>query len=604
MSFPSMAHLFHARVEQTPDQLAFQYRDRGVWQDLSWGGVAAQVREISCGLHDLGLEKGDRCGILSATRIEWILADLGILCGGYAATTVYPSNTVEECAYILGHAECRVCFAENAAQVAKLREKRTELPKLFAVIVIEGSSSEDGWVISLEALREAGRRRAAGAPEEYRARADAIGPEDLATLIYTSGTTGPPKGVMLVHDCWVFEAESVREELAPFFQPDDKQYLFLPLAHSFGKVLEIVAIHVGLPTAVEGDIAYIVQGLSEVEPTFMAAVPRVFEKIFNTIVTRAKAAGPFRYRVFRWALRTGVRWTEVTSRGEVPRRRLRLQHAIADRLVFRKIRDRLGGRLRYFVSGGAPLEPEIAKFFFACGIFIGEGYGLTETSAGSVANRLDDFRFGTVGKPGLGVGVKIAEDGEIWISGRGVMRGYYKDPRRTREVLGSDGWFRTGDLGAFDSEGFLKITGRIKDLIITAGGKNIAPSRIENAIKARSPLIGEVVMHGDRRNFCVALVSLDPEAVDAWAQRTGLAAKSLADWSADPALHDAVWSEIAAVNRTLARYETIKKIHLLDHPLSIESGELTPSHKVKRRVIEENYRAILDGFYDGTVMEV
>jgi long-chain acyl-CoA synthetase len=400
----------------------------------------------------------------------------------------------------------------------------------------------------------------------------------------------------LTHDNWVFEAETLAKTLGHHVRPDDKQYLFLPMAHCYGKVLQLCALELGVPTAINPDIPGILKGLSEVRPTFMGAVPRVFEKVHATAGAKARARGPRAYGVFEWAEGVAKRWAKATVAGRPVGPRLAVEHAVADRLVYRQIRKALGGRVRAFLSGGAPLAEELSWFFYGAGVLVLEGYGLTETSAGAVANTLDDFRFGTVGRPAPGVRVKIAPDGEVLLAGRGIMRGYHADPEATAAVL-QGGWFHSGDLGEIDKDGFLKITGRKKDILVTAGGKNISPQNLENRVKTQVPWVQELVVLGDRRPFCVALVCIDEAAVQSWADDQGLGVTGYAALSAHPRVQALVWEGISAVNQGLASYETIKAIALLDHLVSVESGELTPSQKVKRKVVESRHLKLLDRLY-------
>ncbi|MCB9758298.1 MAG: long-chain fatty acid--CoA ligase [Alphaproteobacteria bacterium] len=596
----TVVEVLHRRAAETPRAEALRGRRGEHWYSLSWAEVGTRARAIACGLLDLGLARGERCAILSNTRVEWVLADLGIMSAGGATTTVYPSNTAEECAFVLSDAGVVVAFVEDAGQLAKLQAQADHLPDLRHIIVFDGAWPDDGRVMDLATLAQRGERLERNHPGAYDRRTAEITGDDLATLIYTSGTTGRPKGVELTHDCWVGTAEGM-DVVAQLASDDDLQFLFLPLAHSFAKALILGALFTGTPTAIDGDITRIVTNLPEVRPTFMAAVPRVFEKVYNGVVTRAKEAGARRYRIFRWAVEVGRQVSALRQRGQEPRGLLRLKHAVADRLVFTKIKQGFGGRLRIFVSGGAPLSREIAEFFHAADMLILEGYGLTESSAASFANRPDAYRFGTVGRPLPGVQVKIAEDGEVLLRGRGIMRGYHDRPEATAEVLDPDGWLHTGDIGELDADGFLRITDRKKDIIVTAGGKNIAPQVIENALKARSPFISQVVMHGDKRNFCVALITIDEEAVGKWAAEQGLSWSGYAGLAALPQVFALIQGEVDGLNATLARYETLKKFAILDHDLSTESGELTAKLSVRRRVVEARNQALLDGFYAGTV---
>ena len=518
----SIGALWRNRVRATPDAVAFHYPADPLagpdgWASVTWREADARVRRIAAGLIALGVPEGARIAILCTTRIEWILIDFAIIAAGAATSTIYPTSTAADAAYILRDAECWGVFVEDDAQLTKIRAGgiAPPAPKVFA---ITGGEGEDA-VTRLVDLDAAGAAYLEAHPSAVDDRIDAAGPDDLATLIYTSGTTGPPKGVMLAHDCWLFQAEALRGSVGTDRRPDDVQYLFLPLAHSFGKICELVAVDLGVPTAVNGDIEGIVAGLQHIRPTMMPAVPRVFEKIHHRVTTEARAKGARRYAVFEWAVGVGIARVQCEQAGQRVGLRLRVASAVADRLVFRRLREALGGRIRAFVSGGAPLALPIAHFFEAAGMTVVEGYGLTETSAGAVANRHDDYRFGTVGRPFPGVEIAIGEDGEVLLRGRNVMRGYWNRPEATEEALDADGWLHTGDVGVLDGEGRLTITGRIKDLIVTAGGKNVAPIDAEHQIKARCPAINEIVTVGDGRPYCVALVWIEPDVAAAWCGR-------------------------------------------------------------------------------------
>ncbi|MDX2000498.1 MAG: long-chain fatty acid--CoA ligase [Thermoanaerobaculia bacterium] len=595
--YSSVVDIFHHRVASTPDADAMYGRRNGQWYTLTWRETAARVRKIACGLLSLGQQRSGRVAILSGTRPEWVLADLGILAAAGATSTIYPSNTPEECAYILADSGAVFCFAENPVQLEKLLQIRAEVPALERVILLDGvAPAGQPWVITLAELESAGSAWDAAHPGEYEKVSGSVTREDLATLIYTSGTTGKPKGVMLAHDNWVFEAEAIAE--MALLRDDDKQYLFLPLAHSFAKVLEVGFIITGAPTAIDGNIDDLVDNLGVVKPTVMGAVPRIFEKVYNKVVTGAREAGGLKYKIFTWAVAVGRQVSVLRQRGDEPGGLLKIKHRVADKLVFSKLKARFGGRIRYFVSGGAPLAREIAEFFHAADILVLEGYGLTESSAASFVNRYNRFKFGSVGPAVPGLKVKIAEDGEILLSGRGVMQGYYKLPEATAETL-VDGWLHTGDIGVLDSDGFLTITDRKKDIIVTAGGKNVAPQNVENLLKASSAYISQIVMLGDKRPFCVALIAINEETVGKWAKEKGLTYGSYAELSALPAVKDLIWGVVKAGNERLAAYEQIKKIHLLDHELSQDSGELTPKMSIKRKVVEQNNREILEGLYGG-----
>jgi long-chain acyl-CoA synthetase len=595
----SLAELFLNRLAATPDREAFRSRRGDAWTSWTWREAGAQVRALACGLRALGLEDEQRCAILSSTRIEWILVDLAILCAGGATTTIYPSSTAEECEFIVSDSDSVLVFAEDGKQAAKLKEKRASLPRVRRVVLLDGPGDGD-WLVGFDELLALGRRRDGEDPTRFEATARAVGRERLATLVYTSGTTGRPKGVELTHDAWLYEGEAI--DALGLLTPDDVHFLWLPLSHVFGKVLEIAQLRIGFLTAVDGRVDRLVDNLAQVRPTFVAAVPRIFEKVHNKVITGALDKGGLTLAIFRWAMDVGAEHSKVVREARRPSPWLALRHRIADRLVFRKLRERFGGRLRFFVSGSAPLSRELTEFFHAAGILLIEGYGLTETSAATFVNRPDRFRLGTVGLALPGTECRIAEDGEILVRGRGVMRGYSKLPDATREVLDDQGWLHTGDIGERDGDGFLRITDRKKDLIKTSGGKYVAPQAIEGKLKAISPWVSQVLVHGNNRNYCSALITLDEEAVKKWAREHGLAALTLAELSARDEVRALVQAGVDELNRGLASYEGIKKFALLPHDFTQESGEITASLKVKRKVVEQKYRPILDSFYaDSTV---
>jgi long-chain acyl-CoA synthetase len=592
-----MADMFFARVAATPDAESLRYPTNPGWKSLTWKQVGTEVRALACGLHALGLGMEQRVAIVSNTRWEWIVVDLAILCAGGATTTIYPSSTADDCAYIISDSATVIAVVENESQVAKLVARRAELPALRQVIVIDGEGGHDGWVITLAEVAERGRAADRAAPGRYEEIARAVGPTSLATLIYTSGTTGRPKGVELTHDCWLYEGEGV--EATNIFHASDVQYMWLPLSHSFGKVLEAAVIRIGIATVVDGRVDKIIDNLAEVKPTFVAAVPRIFEKVHNKVVSGAQQGGATKYAIFKWAFGVGRQVSALRRAGKAPGTLLLAQHALAHKLVFSRLQERFGGRLRFFVSGSAPLAKDLAEFFHAAGVLILEGYGLTETSAAAFVNRTDAYRLGTVGLPLPGTEVKIAEDGEILLRGRGVMRGYHKMEEATREVFDPEGWLRTGDIGELEDGGFLRITDRKKDLIKTSGGKYVAPQSIEGKLKSLCPWVSQVVVHGDNRNFCTALVTLDEEAVRSWATQHGKDGVAMATLAKDADVVALVQAGVDQLNRGLAKYETIKKFAVLPAELTQEAGELTASLKVKRKVVEQKYRAILDAFYAG-----
>jgi long-chain acyl-CoA synthetase len=503
--------------------------------------------------------------------------------------------TGPEVAYILADSECTVVFAEDAEQVGKLRAQKAELPHLQKVVVFEDGVADGDWVIGLTDLGQLGEKLLADHPERIDEIAAAIRPESLATLIYTSGTTGRPKGVRLRHEAWTFEGAVIQAQGT--LREDDLQFLWLPMAHSFGKVLLSTQLAIGFPTAVDGRVDKIIDNLAVVRPTFMGAAPRIFEKAHARIVTMQEAEGGVKEKIFKRAFAVGLEVERLKREGRTVPAWLGVQHKVFDRLVFAKIRERFGGRVRFFISGAAALNRDIAEWFHAAGILILEGYGLTETSAGAFVNKPEHYKFGTVGPVFPGSEVKLGEGDEILIKGPNVMEGYHNLPEETAKALTEDGWLHTGDKGSLDEDGFLTITGRIKDLFKTSGGKYIAPSAVEAKFKAVCPYASQFIVFGSERNYCVALVTLDPDAMAAWAQDNGMAGASYAEVVASGRVQAMVGEYVQELNAHLNRWETIKKWELLDHDLSVESGELTPSMKVKRNVVEDNHRALIDAMY-------
>ncbi len=601
----SIAELFLRRVGESPEREAFRFPVADEWRSMTWRAAGERVKAIAAGLLAEGLGREERVAILCNTRVEWILCDLGILCAGAATTTVYPSSTADDCAFILSDSETRIAFVEDISQLAKLKEHRAEMPTLRKLVLIDGAvlPEDKEWVITLDQLEEQGAAHLAKSPKAVEEQVAGISGEHLATLIYTSGTTGRPKGVRLVHECWAYTADAM--EAIHLTNADDVQYLWLPMSHSFGKVLMASHLSTGHVCAVDGRIPKIIENLAVVRPTMMAAAPRIFEKVYNKVVQGMKEQGGMKEKIFQWALSVGREGSKIRQRGAEPGGLLAMKLRLAEKLVFSKIKARFGGRIRFFVSGSAPLSREIAEFFHACGILILEGYGLTETSAASFVNRLGNYSFGTVGLALPGTEVKLApEDGEILIRSPGVMRGYHNLPDATAEALNKDGWLHTGDIGELDAKGLLRITDRKKDLIKTSGGKYIAPQSIEGKLKANCPYISQVIVHGDRRNFCTALVTLDEETVLKWAKENGLAGKSYAEVAASAEAKALLEPFFTQVNHTLAKYETIKQFAVLPRDLSIDEGELTPSLKVKRKTVEKRYSELLDKMYEGAVADL
>ncbi|MFC3578065.1 AMP-dependent synthetase/ligase [Streptomyces yaanensis] len=609
---PSVAGLFLERVAATPDAEAYRYpvpaasgQGPDDWKSLSWAQAAERVYAIAAGLIELGVQPEQRVALASSTRVEWVLADLGILCAGAATTTIYPQTNADEAAFILSDSGSRVLIAEDAAQLAKAQEKRAELPELTHVVVIDPTGVETGeGVLTLADLEKQGAAHLEQNPQLIKERVGAITKDQLATLIYTSGTTGRPKGVRLPHDNWAYMAKAIAA--TGLISGEDVQYLWLPLAHVFGKVLTSGQIEVGHVTAVDGRVDKIIENLPVVQPTYMAAVPRIFEKVYNGVAAKARAGGAAKYKIFQWAAEVAREYAKVsqdnfrrTGTHAVPFG-LGAKHKVADALVFAKIREAFGGNLRACVSGASALSPEIGYFFAGAGIHILEGYGLTETSAASFVNPGEAYRTGTVGKPLPGCEVRIADDGEILLRGPGIMEGYHGLSDKTAEVLESDGWFHTGDIGELSPDGYLRITDRKKDLIKTSGGKYVAPAEVEGQFKAVCPYVSNILVHGADRNFCTALIALDEVSILEWAKENGLAGKSYAEVVAAPATVELIDGYVRELNEGLQRWQTIKKFRLLPRDLDVEHGEITPSLKLKRPVVEREYKHLIDEMYAGT----
>ncbi|EID77339.1 MULTISPECIES: AMP-dependent synthetase/ligase [Rhodococcus] len=591
---PSVARLFLDRVGTTPQAEAFRFLSGGGWMSVTWGQVGERVRILAAGLIALGVESEDPVAVAVSTRYEWVLVDFAVMCAGAATTTVYPTTKAPDVAFIVSNSGSRVVFAEDQTQVDKLRQHRAELPGVRTVVIIDGEGDGD-WVLTLADVEERGRRLVAQSPDVVTERTYAIRPEHVASIIYTSGTTGKPKGVILPHSAWTYTAAAV--DALHILGPDDLNYLWLPLAHAFGKVMLALPLQIGFPTAIDGRVDKIVENIAVVHPTFMGAAPRIFEKARARIEGMVSEEGGLKKRVFDWAMDVGLRVSKAKQAGEEPSRLDSLRYKVADRLVFSTIRERFGGRLRFFVSAAAALDREVAQWFDAVGIIVLEGYGLTETAAASSINRPEAYRFGTVGWPFPGTEVKIADDGEILLKGPGVMTGYHDRPDATAEALEPDGWFHTGDIGEIDADGYLRITDRKKDMFKTSQGKYVAPSAIAATFKGICPYVGEIIVHGESRPYCVALISLDAEAVTEWAGKNGLGGKSFAEIARHDKTHELIGGYIDELNRRLNRWEQIKRFGVIDRELSIDAGDLTPSMKLRRTIVVDSFADSIDTLY-------
>ncbi len=592
---PSVARLFLDRVAATPHAEAFRYPLDHSWESVTWQQVGERVENIAGGLIALGIAPEDRVALASATRYEWVLIDFAVMCAGAATTTVYPTTNAGDVAYIVANSGSRVVFAEDQTQLDKLLEHRAELPDVTKVVLIDGNGDGD-WAISLAELEQLGKQLLADSPNAINERVAAIGPDQLASLIYTSGTTGRPKGVRLTHGAWTYTAAAI--DALGILGPEDLNFLWLPLAHAFGKVMLALPLQVGFPTAIDGRVERIIDNLAALRPTIMGAAPRIFEKAHARIEGMVREQGRLTKTMFDWAIGVGMKVSETRQAGKKPSLAASLAYKVADRLVFSTIRQRFGGRLRFFVSAAAALDRDVAQWFDAVGIVVLEGYGLTETAAASFINRPNAYRFGTVGRPFPATEARIADDGEILLKGPGVMTAYHDLPDATAEALDADGWFHTGDVGEIDADGYLRITDRKKDMFKTSQGKYVAPSAIDAKFKGLCPYASELLVYGEGKPYCVALVSLDSEAIAEWAAKNGLADKAFPEIARDQATQELVAGYIDALNAELNRWEQIKRFAIIDRELSVESGDLTPSMKLRRKLVIEKFADRLSGLYE------
>ncbi|HEX5609431.1 MAG TPA: long-chain fatty acid--CoA ligase [Solirubrobacterales bacterium] len=568
---------------------AVRYKDGEQWVNRSFNQVVEIVRPLALGLTALGVEKGDRVSILGNTRPEWTYYDFAALSIGATVVPIYQTNSPEECRYVLENSDAKVVVVEDDEQLQKVREVRSQLPKLEHVVLMTGSAED---AISSEELTAKGNAVDAGLWEQ---RYSAVTPADICTFIYTSGTTGPPKGCVISHGNYRAMLDMVNE--TSVIEGEDVTYLYLPLAHSFALLIQLGSFDLGATIAYwERDPLKIMPNLAELKPTYFPSVPRIFEKIYTMATSAMEKEGGLKKAIFDWSIKTGGKMREVERSGRKPGFLLQRKYAFADEKVLSKIRGLFGGNLRLAVSGAAPINPDILRFFDAAGVLVLEGWGMTETSTAATISSPDDFKIGTIGKPFSGCEVRIADDGEILVKGPNVFQGYHKNEEATRETI-VDGWLHTGDIGEIDSEGFIKITGRKKDIIITAGGKNITPANLEAEIK-QHPLVSQCVVVGDRRPYLVALVTLDPEEAAAYAQENGLD-DTPAQLSANPDVNASIMAHVEQINQNFARVEQVKKIAILPHDLSQESGELTPTLKVKRAVVASKHEQEIEQLYAG-----
>ncbi|HET9439012.1 MAG TPA: long-chain fatty acid--CoA ligase [Longimicrobiales bacterium] len=586
----TLVQIFFGSIEKYDRPDAQRVRTASGWRAISHGELLANVQACADGLQALGLGRGERVALLSENRPEWAQTDYALLCGGMLNVPLYPTLPANQLAFILNDSGARAVFVSNLEMLEKIRVCRADTATLEHVIVFDPISDLRAGELSWEQLLERGRAQPSpGGTAGFRERALRAQPDDVATIIYTSGTTGSPKGVVLTHNN-IYTNVVAQNWMKPD-DSDEATVSFLPLSHVFQRMVDYCLYWLGFSIAYS-TIDNAVASLGEIKPTIVVAVPRVYEKVYERVLTATGA----KRRLVLWARNVALAWTDTVLNGRKPGPRLRLHHAIADRLVFSKLRKRLGGRLRFFVSGGAPLSVPIAKFFYGAGVLILEGYGLTETSPVLAVNIPEAMRMGTVGRPIAGTELAIADDGEILARGPQIMQGYYKNPDATREVIDAEGWFHTGDIGDIDNDGFLRITDRKKELIVTAGGKNIAPQPIQNLAK-QSRYVGEAVLIGDKRPFPILLIVPAFDLLERWGRSRQLRWDTRADLVALPEVEALYQEEVMRKLEGLARYESPKKIVLLEREFDLNAGEITPKLSVRRRVVEEHFRAQIESAY-------
>ena len=583
----TLADLLPLSAELYGEAPAVRFKQGDEWVSRSFDQVLETVRSLSLGLIDLGVAKGDKVSILANTRAEWTYFDFAALSAGAVVVPIYQTNSPEECQYVLENSDAKVVVVEDDEQMEKIRAVRDQLPLLEQVVRMTGSSED---AISLEDLAAHGERRDAA---EWEARWRSVTTEDICTFIYTSGTTGPPKGCIISHGNYRAMLNMVNE--TSVIEEGDVTYLYLPLAHSFALLIQFGSFDLGTTIAYwERDPQKILPNLAELKPTYFPSVPRIFEKIYTAATSGMEKEGGIKKAIFDWSIETGKKMRAAERAGRKPGFLLRKSYGFADKQVLSKIRALFGGNLRLAVSGAAPISPEILRFFDAAGVLVLEGWGMTETSTAATISTPDDFKVGTIGRPFPGCEVKIAGDGEILVKGPNVFQGYYKNEEATRETI-VDGWLHTGDIGEIDADGFIKITGRKKDIIITAGGKNITPANLENEIK-QHPLVSQCVVVGDRKPYLVALVTLDPEDAVAYAKEHGLP-EDPAELAKNAEVQKAIEDHVGTINEKFARVEQVKKVAILPRDLSQETGELTPTLKVKRAVVASKHEQEIEALY-------
>jgi len=589
--FKNMHELVKETVDRQSNDTAYRwYLATGQADSVSWSEFYDQLRTAAKSLIALGVEKDTKTNILSYSCYRWVLSDLAAIIIGGVSVGIYQSLLPDDCKYIINHSDAVVIFAQDELQLEKLMKIRAEIPEIRKVVLFGGSCPDDDWVISYEQFLELGKDVS---DEELERRIEAVTSSDNAGIVYTSGTTGIPKGAVLTHDNLTFTAQSVAGSVV--YDKGDHVFLFLPLAHVFARTCAYTSILAGSTTTFNRNMDTLVDDLKASRPHWFASVPRIYEKVYSKVISGAEAKGGLTLKIFRWAMNVGLEVGECKLNKQPIPALLGLKHKLATKLVFSKIQEALGGRVRWCISGAAPLNPDIGKFFHAAGILIVEGIGMTENTSFTNVNRYDNYRYGWVGPTGPGIEQKIADDGEIMYRGRNIMKEYYKMAEETAKTITRDGWQYTGDLGEIDDEGFLRVTGRKKELIITAGGKNVAPAAIEGVI-ATSKYVGQVCVIGDKRKFLTALVTPDPDNVPDYARENNIPFESIEDLIKNERIIKLMESEVAEKNRSFASYETIKKVTLVPE-FTIENGLLTPTLKIKKNIALDQYSQEIEEMY-------
>ncbi len=597
MSYQSLAQMFLSQARQYGNRILYRFARNGQWESYTWQEALRRVEEIALGLVALGVKKGDRVAVFSTNRVEWSLIDWADICIGALTVPIYSSSTPSQVCHILEHAECAVLFVESFERLAKLAAAGSSLRQLKQIIVIDPAGGpgdlelQPGRVLPLHDLQEQGRRSGEGRNGALDRVASTLRPEDDLTIIYTSGTSGEPKGVVTTHGHYLFVIDAVDAALSS--SEEDVTLQFLPFAHSFGRLEHFMVVAKAYTCGFARSMETIAKDLLVIRPTLLFSVPRMYENTYNRIRSRVAAAGLLQRSLFRAATALGSRVSRRRRAGEPVPWALRVAHAVARALVFSKIQASLGGKLRLAISGGAPLAQEIGEFFHSLDILILEGYGLTETSTVSHVNRQERCKFGTVGPALRGIECRIAPDGEILLRGPNVLKEYYRDAKGTREAIDPEGWFHTGDIGEIDGEGFLRITDRKKDLIVTSGGKKVAPQMIENLLKT-DPWINQAMVMGDRQSHLIALITLNQEQVREWGEREGLEFHSPEEIALHPRVLALVKDKIRQKNKELAAFEAVRSFRVLPHDLTVEREELTPTLKLRRQVVMERYKEFVE----------